>query len=186
MERIVIRPIILDARRRHERAGGRGPPAAPRAAADRRRNDESAQMPTSICVNEKKATTMPVLTLGQHLDLLAQGGETLVVPTPPACQSLWERGKVQGLRLGALYVLRAPLHPRTTASYSHQSGDVWVVDHPDDPERTQRSLLHELAHACKVQRGWRTVSPSTRTVTRRSPPSAAPATWPSPGVWSTS
>ncbi|GCE15074.1 hypothetical protein [Tengunoibacter tsumagoiensis] len=58
-------------------------------------------------------------SLRQHL------GRSIVLPTPPACQALFEQAKAEGIPVGNLFILSRSLAAGVRGSYERRSGDVW-------------------------------------------------------------
>jgi len=91
---------------------------------------------------------MFILRAKDQIDLAERIGEHLcVTPIPPMLANIWEEAKGMGNPARDLYVLTRPLSVATDGNYEAQTGDIWVVFHPQDLERSAEALLHELAHA---------------------------------------
>jgi hypothetical protein len=71
------------------------------------------------------------------------------LPIPADVAALWRRARDEGVALGALHVLDTPMHPDIAGQHNRESGDIWVLHDPDDPDRTVARLIHELAHAAR-------------------------------------
>jgi len=77
----------------------------------------------------------------------AMGERDRRLPIPADVAALWRRARDDGVALGALHVLDTPMHPGIAGQHNRESGDIWVLHDPDDPDRTGARLIHELAHA---------------------------------------
>ncbi len=79
----------------------------------------------------------------------AMGERDRRLPIPADVAALWRRARDEGVALGALHVLDTPMHPGIAGQHNRESGDIWVLHDPDDPDRTGGRLIHELAHAAR-------------------------------------
>ena len=81
-------------------------------------------------------------------------GRNILLPTPPACATLMERARAEGIFVGRLFVLSRALVPGVRGSYDRISGEMWCHYYGGDP-RGERSILQCLltliAHAKLLQ-----------------------------------
>ena len=89
-------------------------------------------------------------TLDRIIERYRMLGDDPIIPTPPELAALWAQARADpafaGCCFGHLLTARLPLAWRAGGAHYPETGDTWVLWYADDPQRTRRNLLHELAH----------------------------------------
>jgi len=106
--------------------------------------------------------------LKQTIMAMAAQGRDIVQLPDRLSAALWGRARREGYVTGDLYVVSEPIPSRLCGgdarsaqpnqamatmegAYYRDSGDVWILNHPDEPWRGPQTLIHELAHAVRPE-----------------------------------
>jgi hypothetical protein len=98
----------------------------------------------------KEKNTMNITEELNIIQLTTQ--QDLRVPTPAECASLLEQARASGIAVNELYVLSAPLSPRSLGGFVREGASIWVLYDQQRTGSLDQSLRCELYALAQAER----------------------------------